>query len=197
MGRFRLNGSKGTKGDDDKSLASTLAASLGARVHVDITIPRTDVRGKMRLCSRREELEAKAEARTRMVENGYPVSIDANVSLDASEQWPLEVAVSMLAIAVRDPADTELALAPIEEWRELDDMQILAMWSQYDDLSKRLDPIGTVSLTATQIALIDEAAKKKDIDRLMVFGSHALASYAITLASRPATSETPTSTSGP
>ena len=173
-----------------------LADTLGVRVHVDITVPRTDVRGKMRLCSRAEELEANADARAAMVEAGYPVNAEAHTALGGTQQWLVEVAVRMLAVAVRDPSNTDLALASLDEWRDCDDQQILALWSRYQDLANELDPLGAGTLTDDQLAQLTAAAKKKDVDLLMACGSRSLALYVTTLVAPPASSATPTSTSG-
>lgn len=173
-----------------------LVDQLGARVHIDVTIPRTDVKAKMRLCSRSEEFEAKAEARTFLAENGFPIDHHAHSALGAGEEWVLELATRMLARAVRDPASPQLALAALEDWRACDDQQILALWVKYQDLASRLDPVGAETITVEQLRELDAAAKKKDLDLLMQFGSRLLALYATTLASPPTASETPTSTSG-
>lgn len=174
-----------------------LADVRAARRHVDVTIPRTSVRGKMRLLSRGEEFDAKADARRHMMDAGYPVDTGAHSALGATEQWLVEVAVRMLQQAVRDPADVTRALASIDEWRECDDQQILALWARYQDLEQELDPIGSTALTDEVLAHVEAAAKKKDPDLLMACGSRTLALYVITTASRPASSETPTSSSGP
>jgi len=150
----------------------------------------------MRLCSRREELEANSEARTAMIDAGYPVNAEARTALGGTQQWLVEVAVRMLQRAVRDPADPDRALASIDEWRECDDQQILALWARYQDLTNELDPIGAAALTDAQLAEIESAAKKKDADLLMEFGSRSLALFAITSVDQLSKSPTPSSSSG-
>lgn len=179
-----------------KADVRSLAEMIGARRHVDIVVPRTEIRGKMRLCSRAEELEANADARRTMIEAGFPVDTGAHSALGGTIHWSLEVAVRMLAVAVRELENTERALASVDEWRECDDQQILALQTRYQDLVAELDPLGANALTDGQLAGLTAAAKKKDADLLMAFGSRLLALFAITSADQPASSETPTSTSG-
>jgi hypothetical protein len=169
---------------------------LGARVHIEITIPRTEIKAVMRLCSRREEFEAKAEARRAMLEAGYPVDANAVTALGASEQWLAEVMVRMIAIAVRDPADPTKPLASLEDWQNCDDTQLVALWSLYQDHEHRIDPLGAAALTSEEQDALIAASKKKDVDLLMAFGSRRLALFAITSAFPPASSGTPTSSSG-
>jgi hypothetical protein len=198
MARFSVKGdASAAPKNGAATVAATLAASLGARVHIDVVIPRTEVRGKMRLCSRTEEFTAKAQARQTMADAGYPLNGDAHAAPGVTEQWAAEIMAEMLSRAVRDPEDTDKALAAIEEWRDLDDMQLLALWNQYNDLATRLDPVGATNITDEALAAITSAAKKKDADLLMGFGSRLLALFAITSVDRPASSETPTSSSGP
>ncbi|MBA2718933.1 MAG: hypothetical protein H0U52_06800 [Chloroflexi bacterium] len=161
-------------------------------MHVDIVVPRTQIPAKMRLLSRREEFEAKSEARTAMLDAGYPLGGESR-EFGTAEQWLVEVAVRMVAVAVREPTNPERALASIDDWRDCDDNQILALWSEYCDLAARLDPVGSNKLTDQELDGIIASAKKKDVDLLMAFGSRRLALFAITSASPPASSETPTS----
>jgi hypothetical protein len=203
-GRFSMPGGRGmpqsavgvAASSAAEKTPSTIAASLGARVHIDVTIPRTDVRGRMRLCSRVEEFEAKAAARQVMLDAGYPVDGDAHAALGATEQWAAEIMAHMLHKAVRDPANVELELAPIEDWRDLDDMQLIGLWNQYNDLGARLDPVGFGELPQAQLDAIVHASKKKDVDLLMSYGSRSLALFAISSVAQPAISETPRSSSG-
>lgn len=172
---------------------------VGSRPFIDITIPRTNIKARLRLCSRREEFQAKAEARRAMIEAGYPVDANAVGALGAGEQWIAEVMVRMIAVAVRE-AGTDpdpRALASLDDWQDCDDQQLLALWTIYQDHEQRHDPVGADALTDEEIDQLVAASKKKDADTLMAFGSRRLALFAITTASRPATSETPRSSSGP
>lgn len=154
-------------------------ALAGARVHVDVTIPRTTVRGRMRLISRGEKFAATAEVRRELAAAGFPVDGTAFSSLGASDQYQYELAAHVLAIAVRDPANTDRALAPLDDWRACDDDQIAALWREYQDLEARLDPIGSelVALTEAEQAAFVAAAKKKDAETLISFGSRKLARF--------------------
>lgn len=168
---------------------------LGARVHVDITIPRTSIAGKMRLISRSESFEATAEARRFLVANGFPTEgeLSSVASLGTSDEWQMEMIARTLQKAIRDPRNTALELAPIEEWRDCDDDQLLSLWRDYKDLGTRIDPIGTKVLNEQQVALLEEFAKKKDPELLMDFGSRILALWSISLVDQRGTSATPSS----
>lgn len=181
---------------DADSVASV--ALTGARPFLDIVIPRTAIKARLRLCSRREEFQAKAEARAAMLEAGYPVDGNAIGALGAAEQWLAEVMVRMLAIAVREPGTSPNppALATLEDWQDCDDQQLIALWTMYQDHEHRHDPIGADRLTDEELAAIVAASKKKDADSLMAFGSRRLALYAITTASPPASSAIPPSQPG-
>jgi hypothetical protein len=179
------------------SAATELAerALTGARVFVDITIPRTEIRGKMRLVSRAELFAINATARRELQEAGFPVDGTAITALGASEQWQYEIGARTLAIAVREPGNVERALASVEEWRECDDDQIAALYQQYTDLAHRIDPLGDEGngLTEIEIEQLTAAAKKKDSGILISFGSRKLASFILTSAEQLARSVTPTS----
>lgn len=164
--------------------------TLAAPAFVDVVVPRTSVAGKMRLVTRAERFEATAEARKALEAAGFPVDVSAAAALGANEQWHNELGVRLLAIAVRDPANTDRALASLEEWRECDDDQLDAMWVRYQDLAAEFDPLGAGTLTEADAAAIASAAKKKDAGLLMSYGSRKLALYAISSAAPPASSET-------
>lgn len=159
-----------------------LAAAIGARVHVDVTIPRTEIRGRMRLITRLENSEARGAARKVLKDNGIPTDIAQLNAPTVIDEWNNEIAVQTLARAVRDPKDQRLQLAPIEDWREaLDDDQIAALYLEYKDLATRLDPIGSKGeLSPHELTAITQAAKKKDVDLLMSYGSLKLALFMAT-----------------
>lgn len=178
--------SSSSSGRSDPAAATEL---VGARVHVDVTIPRSGVRGRMRLISRAEKFAVEAETRGALEGAGFPVDASAFGALGAGDQWQYERAVRILAIAVRDPANEALALAPLDDWRGLDDDQIAALWQDYQDLEARLDPLGSelVALTDAEVAAFVAAAKKKDVAILMSYGSRKLASFIATSADPPST----------
>lgn len=169
--------------------ASALEA-LGARVHIDVQIPRTQVAAKMRLVSRSEELGIVAETREMLRQRKLPLDAAALASLGMVNEWNCEIAARTLAIAVRDPEDTSRPLASLEEWRECDDDQIGALWEEYQDLRERIDPLKNYEqLSEQELAAMVSAAKKKppEIDLLMSYGSRKLALFAISTVAPPAT----------
>lgn len=178
--------------DDVESRAQQLVDLVGARVHHDIVIPRTGIRAKLRLCSRSEISEARAEARRALEANGFPVDASAVTALGAGDEWTYELAIRVLAVAVRDPSNVGLALASLEDWRECDDSQIAALGKMYEDLEAELDPLGDNSapLTEADHAAIVNAAKKKERAVLMSFGSRKLSAFLLTSADQPASSPT-------
>ncbi|HWU86204.1 MAG TPA: hypothetical protein VN253_02970, partial [Kofleriaceae bacterium] len=69
---------------------------------------------------------------------------------------------------------------PLAEWRELDDDQVDGLWRDYLDFAARIDPIGhKPDLTREDVAAIERAAKKAELDLLMSFGSRKLALFAM------------------
>lgn len=111
----------------------------------------------------------------------------------AVDDWNAEIAIRHLACVVRDPADESKPLAPLEVWRRYDDDQVAGMWSQYQDLRDRLDPLSDDAspLGEHDVLVMSEAVKKKESAVLMSFGSRKLSSYLLSLGDRPAISPTP------
>lgn len=154
---------------------------IGARVHIDVTIPKTSVVGKMRVLSYAEERIVDAESRIA----ARAVGITDNV--EASRAYREEVAARTVAIAVRDPANVEMTLASFEAWRQCNSGQIGALWECYKDLQNQQDPIGKGSVSEIDLQVMEAAAKKGEAGLLMSFGSSRLAGFAITLAGRQST----------
>lgn len=167
----------------DPAAAGELAAAiLGGRTHVDVTVPRTTVRGAMRLLTRSENRAVRTAARAACRAAGVP-----DASLEISRDWLEEVATRTIAIAMRQPGNTSLALASIEEWEDCDDEQIAALWERYKDLEEEFDPLGDGGADEAAAAELIDAAKKKDVALLMSFGSRRLARFATSLVALPAT----------
>lgn len=165
----------------DPAAAGELVASvLGARVHIDVTVPRTEVRGRMRVLTRAESKQVRSEARRECQRLGLK-----DEGLEYARDFMEEVGTRSVAIAVRQPGNEALALAALEEWERCDEDQIAALWQIYKDLEESLDPIG-VGCTEAEFLVIEDAAKKKAETVLRSFGSRKLAAYAITSAARPA-----------
>lgn len=171
-----------------------LVANFGARVHIDIEIPRTSIKARMRLADRAESLAVTSEAR-RMFKALSLVDESGRVVGIAADDWNAEIAVRYLAVAIRNPDDVTKPLDSLEEWRLCDDDQIEALWSMYRDLRAQLDPLGDVdsALSDAEMNEIEAAVKKKESAVLMSFGSRKLALYTLTSAARLASSTTPKS----
>lgn len=165
-----------------------VAVSLsGARVHVDVVVPRTSIKGRMRLVSRAEVSAIRAESRSYLIGSGFPVDAAGISAMGALDEWNAEMAVRHLAIAIRSADDEDEPLSTLEEWRDCDDDQIAAMWQEYRDLERRLDPLGNLAtLTEAEGIAIRDASKKKDADLLTSYGSRKLAAFLITSADPPA-----------
>lgn len=155
---------------------------MAARHHVDVTIPRTKIAGKMRVLSKRERTEVRHEAREALKELGL-----VSLPLESHREWHEEIATRTLAVAVRSPNDISQPLASIEAWNQCDEGQIDALWQRYKDLQDQLDPLENPSLSEEAMRMIQDAAKKKQMTLLMSFGSCVLASYVITTAAQPST----------
>lgn len=174
----RLNGRPTVVGPTTDAGPRGLAALAGAREHIDIVIPRTAIAGRMRLVTRSERASIESEVLAYM----------KALSITSLEQYSAETAVRTLAIAVRDPQDEHRTLDSVEEWRECDDDQIAALWKVYQDLAERVDPLGADGgeLEPGELDAMIAAAKKKEFDRLISYGSRRLAIFAITTAAPPA-----------
>lgn len=183
------------QGTSSEAAADDVADGLGARVHIDVTIPRTSIRGRMRLLGRAETFAVTAEARQALAAGGFPVDATAATALGANENWQYELIARTLAIAVRNPRDEARALASVDDWRDCDDDQLAALYQEYKDHATRIDPLGAgaAQLTEEQVVFLRAAAKKKDSDLLISFGSRRLASFICISDDPPASSATPTS----
>jgi hypothetical protein len=161
------------------------AGVIEARVHVPTEIPRTRVRGRMRLLSRAESRAVRQEARIALATAGLGEAAKSHTP-ELYREWIEELATRTLAVAVRDSA-TLGPLAPLEEWEACDDDQIGALWERYKDLERELDPLGAIEELdpATEAAIVD-AAKKKDARSLIAFGSSVLASFVTSSVCPPA-----------
>lgn len=179
MGRFAPI----TEAAAERVVESALAGA-GCQVHVDVEIPGTGIKARMRVLTRAESLQVKADALALFKERGM-LNRDGSIAAAAGDDWKCELAVRHLAIAVRKlDSEVDEPLAPLDDWRdELTDEQISGPWDRYQDLLAQIDPLGehTIDrLTAGDVAMIESASKKKDVVLLRSFGLHKLALYAIT-----------------
>lgn len=167
---------------DPKPSASSFAGMVhSSRTHVDVTVPRTTIAGKMRILSRHECAMVRYEARAFLLGRGL------TEPLNTYREWHEELAVRTLAVAVRNPANIGDTLATLEAWSQCDDGQIDALWQRYQDLQDEIDPLGNAKLSEREMLEMQAAAKKKDGDLLRSYGSSRLAAFAITLAEPPST----------
>ena len=189
-GRLRSSSSTTARPASEPSTNRLAGLLGGGREHVEVTIPRTTIKGLMRLLSRSERSEVHASARAFMLASLQTSDPNALLTPMSIAEWNAEVAIRTLAVAVRAPEDKLEALDSADTWRDaLDDDQVAALYDQYKDLADRLDPIGddAAPLSEPELAQLDAAVKKKDAAILMSFGSRRLASYMLTLAAPPAT----------
>jgi hypothetical protein len=165
---------------------TALAVSvLDARTLVEVTVPRTSVRARMRLLTRSEGQQVRQESRLALAAVGL-TDASRSPAPESWREWHEELVPRTLAVAVR-ALDADLPLAPLDEWQICDDAQIRALWQRYQDLETQLDPLASLELSTELLEEIIDAAKKKDAALLTSFGSSALASCLITTASQPAT----------
>lgn len=158
---------------------------------IDVQLPRTGRRAKMRLLTRSESFTLKIELRRFFVDAGMPLDAGSISSIGLIEEYNNETAVRHLAIAVRDPDDPAKALHSLDAWRDgADEELIKAMWSRYLDLEAELDPNSDNDggLNDGDLAALDDAAKKKNVAILRSYGSRTLATYSTILAERLSTS---------
>lgn len=158
-----------------------VAAIVGARRLVSITVPRTEVTGSLRLLTRAETRAVRAEAR-RHVEAEFGLS---GATVEGAREFLEELCTRTIALAVRDPNNPDVPLADLGAWEECDDDQIGALWERYQDFEAELDPIGSAALTDEEFNAIRDAAKKKDETLLRSYGSRKLARYATTSVEPP------------
>lgn len=178
-------GNAAIRSDAAKVESGALTDAIGTRTHIDVLVPRTEVAAKMRLATRAERFDATAETRRFIEAAGFPVDASAVSALGAHEQWSYELGLRILAVAVREAANPERALASVEEWRQCDDDQLDALWSRYQDLEAELDPLGVGELSKADESTILAAARKADVDLLTSFGSRKLAQCIVAIHAPP------------
>src|SRR5579884_2521744 len=109
-----------------------LAPILAARVHVDVALPRTENKGRMRLLSRREVTEALVTTRSMLRAVDLPVEPVELAAEGLGNEWNVELAAAYLSVAVRRPDNESIPLMSVAQWREYyDDDAIAFVWSQY------------------------------------------------------------------
>lgn len=168
---------------DPKERSAVAVELVGARVFVDVTVPRTSIKGRLRVLTRGENKSIRIEARKATAHLGLQ-----SPHLEITREWNEEIATRTVALAVRAADDVSRPLAPLEDWEECEDDQIGALYKLYEDHADQLDPLSVaVDLTEADVLEMREAAKKKQTLLLMSYGSSRLAAYAITTAELPST----------
>lgn len=169
--------------------AELAAATIEGRTFREVAIHGTRITGRMRVLTRSEVRQVRAEIRAALDAQG--ITANAPGVLEAFQEWRDENALRTIAIAVRaaTPADDRdpPPLASLADWEGCNDVQLGALWDQYQDLEAEIDPFGSSApLTKEEAGRVEAAAKKGDAATLMSFGSHTLARFAITSVSGPA-----------
>lgn len=173
----------------DRSLSRVaLAASvIEGRTFRDVTIHGTPHRGRMRALTRAEVRQIRVDVRKALADLGIVGGLN---EVEATAEWRAEHCLRTVALAVRDPAPGDSdppPLAPLSEWEACNDIQLGALWDDYQDLLAQLDPYGSdAPLTDEEARRIEAEAKKGGLAELMQCGWHTLARFAITLVSRQA-----------
>lgn len=158
------------------------SVAVASRVAYPITIPLTNIAARMRLVSRSEAMRITIEARAALADANLPIDNAGMSSIGVIGEYRSEEIVRIMAAAVLH-ATKEEPIASVEEWRECSDEQLTMLFRDYNDISAQADPLGDGEfLAADQFAIIDSAAKKKDLVSLIACGSRSLAIYIATLA---------------
>jgi hypothetical protein len=161
-------------------------AVLGAVAFRDVAVPRTQVKGRMRLLTRAETAQVNVDLRREMADR-YHLTEPTPGMFEAFAEYREERVLRTIAVAMRDPADPSRPLADLDEWATCDDQQLVALWEAYKDLQDELDPLGPSApgLTGEEVAALKAAAGKGEADLLMSYGSRRLALFVITSAAPP------------
>lgn len=150
---------------------------LAGRRWRDVEVTGTDVRGRLRLLTRAETATVRDACRQVLAARG--ITTAAPGVLEAFPEWREELILRTVAVAVRDGQDQPLG--SVEDWAELDDVQLVALWDAYQDHEATLDPFGERGppLDADDARAMLAAAKGSGIGQLMSYGSYKLARFAI------------------
>lgn len=159
-----------------------ISALVEGRRYTDVLIPRTSKRAKMRLLTRAEVAQVKADAREALASIGC-----VGPAVGTWQEWHEEIATRTVAIAVREYDNPELQLATVEDWQRADDNTIGALFIKYQDFDREMDPLSKADTSQEMIREVEAGIKKKSLALLMNSGSHKLASYLLTLESPPET----------
>ena len=160
------------------------AVMMGRRWR-DVEVAGTEVRGRLRLLTRAEVATVRDQCRASLAQRG--ITAGAPGVLEGFPEWREEMILRTVAVAVRD--DQDGPLGTVEDWAELSDVQLSALWDDYQDHESALDPFGErgPELTDADLRAIAAAAKAGAIGQLMAYGSYKLARFATSTVAPPST----------
>lgn len=172
--------------DRTTSRVELAAAVVEGRTFREVTIHGTSHRGRMRALARNEVRQIRVDVRKALADLGIAGGLN---EVESTAEWRAEHMLRTIAMAVRDlaPGADPPPLAPLAEWEACNDVQLLALWDDYQDLLAEIDPYGSNEpLTDEEARRIEADAKKGEAAALMPYGSHTLARFVITTVSRQA-----------
>lgn len=105
-----------------------------------------------------------------------------------------ELALRVLAAAVRDPDDHAVPFGSLEEWGAVDNDVINLAWQAFGDVRERLDPV-SFPMSPDEMFAIAAVVKKKDPALLRTFGVVRLSLWLASMGDQLSISPTPSSPS--
>jgi hypothetical protein len=149
----------------------------GKRELKDARWPGLDAPLKLRVLTTAEVQECHAAAHVRFDQLKMPLG-----TLLTAQPYEDELAIQLLHRACRNAEDAELPFAidadDLRENSTVDERDIVVQ--MYQDLADEVNPAPD-TMDAAELAVIEDAVKKKDRSRLLAFGSCALASYLLSM----------------
>lgn len=123
--------------------------------------------------------------------------LDLEVTPLLAEEWSAEEITQRLYLAIRELDNHEQRMfANAKELRDhSSEPARYEIWQDLDEIEKSIAS-NFNELTPAVLEEIDDAIKKKDVERLRSFGRNMLAIYTITMVSQQLELQTPKSTSG-
>jgi hypothetical protein len=134
-----------------------------------------------------QEIESEVRKEMRRLEVG-------DLHVGTAAQHETELALRVLAVAVRDPDRRDQRFGTLEEWGELDNDIVSVAWHAFGDVRERLDPVSQ-PLSNDEMLAVSAAVKKKDATLLRTFGVVRLSAWLATTGEPPSTSPIPSSSS--
>lgn len=106
--------------------------------------------------------------------------------------YETQLAIRVLAEAVRDPDDKAIPYGTLGEWGELDNDLLNAAWHTFGDVREELDPIER-PITPDEMIAIGVAVKKKDPRLLRTYGVAKLSLWLASMGDPQSSSPQPSS----